>query len=66
MDSLAELESDIRSTMVNISSSWKMLPRVGAEDSQTDTSSLLGSGSKSFDPKFLIRYRFGGPQFFRS
>jgi len=66
MDSLAELESDIRSTMVNISSSWKMLPRVGAEDSQTDASSILGSGSKSFDPKFLIRYRFGGPQFFRS
>jgi hypothetical protein len=65
MDSLAELESDIRSTMVNISSSWKMLPRAEAEDSQADSSSILGSGSKSFDPKFLVRYRFGRPQFFR-
>ncbi len=65
MDSLAELESDIRSTMVNISSSWKMLPRVEAKDSQADTSPLPGSGSKSLDPKFLVRYRFGRPQFFR-
>jgi len=65
VDNLADLEAQSRSTIVDISSSWKLLPdKVGG--GETDISSILNAESKTVASNILVRYRFGFPERFIS
>jgi hypothetical protein len=66
VDNLADLEAESRSTIVDISSSWKLLPEMGGGGAETDISSILNAESKNFTPDVLVRYRFGFPERFIS
>lgn len=65
VETLADLEADSRSTILNISSSWKMLPPA-AQAAQADISSILSAGSDNMASDILVRYRFGFPERFNS
>lgn len=65
VENLADLEADSRSTMIDISSSWNMLPKA-MEGAQADISSILNAESNSLSPEALVRYRFGFPEKFIS
>ncbi len=64
VESLADLESESRSTILDIASSWKMLPKTAVNGVDADISSILNAESKGLSPEVLVRYRFGFPAFF--
>lgn len=66
VENLADLEAESRSTIIDISSSWKMLPKAAGEGAQDDISSILNAESTSMAPEILARYRFGFPERFIS
>lgn len=64
IDNLADLEAESRSTILNISSSWKMMPKPAGDAIEADLSSIVGADSTGLTPDVLARYRFGFPERF--
>lgn len=65
IENLAQLEAESRSTLVDISSAWKTLPRAGGNGLEADISSLFGPEQGGPDSDLMVRFRFGLPEGFK-